>query len=41
MRWQAHGTLLVVSQTGSVEDVLQTCLAVNECFADFAVRSSK
>ena len=31
MRWQADGTLLVVGQTGSVEDVLQTCLAVNEC----------
>jgi hypothetical protein len=31
VRWQADGTLLVAGQTGSVEDVLQTCLAVNEC----------
>lgn len=31
VRWQADGTLLVAGQTGSVEEVLQTCLTVNEC----------
>ena len=31
MRWQADGTLLIVGQSGSVEDILQTCLATNEC----------
>jgi hypothetical protein len=30
-RWQADGTLLIAGQSGSVEDVLQTCLTAHEC----------
>jgi hypothetical protein len=31
LRWQPDGTLLVAGQSGSVEDVLQTCLTTNDC----------
>jgi hypothetical protein len=31
LRWQPDGTLVVAGQTGTVEDVLNTCLSKNDC----------
>jgi hypothetical protein len=31
LRWQPDGKLLVAGQSGTVEDVLQTCLTTNDC----------
>ena len=31
LRWQPDGTLMVAGQTGTVEDVLNTCLSKNDC----------